>query len=331
MRNPLPNSARDTTRIPPRCGLPLILLLASCPLAAAGQTATPPNFRLGLQTSQQQPPSTDKQQLEPKKVVSRRERAWKMLESAAKGDDISQRRTAVRVLGLMRDDPRGLPLAQHALDDGKAQVRMAAAVALADLQAPSSIPALRSALEKEDDPAVILAMAHALVLLQDEEGFHVYYEILTGQRKAKKSMIGRQTDILTDPKKLAKLGFVQGLGFVPFGGMGWAALQELRKGDPTPIRAASAGVLADDPDADATQALVEAAGDNHWLVRAAALEALARRGDTAAASSVSAYFPDDNEVVRFTAAAAYLELIALENPPDDPNPEQAGTQTTGAP
>jgi len=294
---------------------------------AAGQAATPPNFRLGLQTSQQ-PPGTDKQQIEPKAAVSRPERAWKMLESAANGDDISQRRTAVRVLGLMRDDPRGLPIAEHALRDGKAEVRIAAALALAELQAPSSIPALRSALEIADEPAVILAVADALVKLQDDEGFQVYYEILTGQRKAKKGMIARQTDILTDPKKLAKLGFVQGLGFVPFGGMGWAALQEFRKGDPTPIRAASARVLAEDPDPDATRALLEAAGDNHWLVRAAALEALARRGDTAAADSVSAFFPDDNEVVRFTAAAAYLELIALKHPPDNPGPEQAGTQPT---
>jgi HEAT repeat protein len=317
------NCIRDKIRISTLCRLSIFLVLATCLLAASEQSSNAPSSSPNSNASEEHPVRSAKpaEALHAERAQRRAKRAWQMLESACTGDNQRRRSRAIRVLGLMRDDPRALPIAERSLRDEKAQVRTAAAAALADLRAPSSIPALHAALEEEEDPEVILAVAHALTQLEDAEGFQVYYEILTGQRKAKKGMLARQTAMLTDPRKLAHLGFVQGLGFAPYAGIGWAAFQEFKKGDLTPFRAAAARVLAKDPDPDATQALVEAAGDNRWLVRAAALEALAARGDTSTADNAAAHLGDDSQIVRFTAAAAFLELTALQRSPHTP-PEE---------
>jgi len=68
-------------------------------------------------------------------------------------------------------------------------------------------------------------------------------------------------------------------------------------------------VLADDPDPATTKVLEEAAGDKSWIVRAAALEALARRGDPSALDTVELYLLDEKDVVRYTAAASALRLM----------------------
>jgi hypothetical protein len=51
-----------------------------------------------------------------------------------------------------------------------------------------------------------------------------------------------------------------------------------------------------------TTALADAAGDNSWLVRAAALEALAKRGHPSTLDTVTLYMSDEKDVVKYTAA-----------------------------
>ena len=53
---------------------------------------------------------------------------------------------------------------------------------------------------------------------------------------------------MKDPKKLALMGFEEGIGFVPFAGMGWEGISPAYKTDPSPVRAAAAKVLVRDPD-----------------------------------------------------------------------------------
>jgi HEAT repeat protein len=53
----------------------------------------------------------------------------------------------------------------------------------------------------------------------------------------------------------------------------------MHKKDPDPERAVAATFLAHDPDAATSKALLEATKDNDWIVRAAAVEAIAQRGD----------------------------------------------------
>jgi len=247
----------------------------------------------------------------PKARESTKAEAWQILGDACTGDRTIARVTAIRVLGLMPDDAKARGLAEKALADEKPEVRSAAAVALGDMKSRTSIAKLKKALD-DDDPSVALAAAHALDLMHDDSAYEVYYEVLTGQRKAGKGLIASQTSILKDPKKMAQLGFEEGIGFVPFAGVGWVAVKTITKDDTSPVRAAAAKVLAKDPDPAATKTLADAAGDKSWLVRAAALEALAKRGDPSVLDTVSLCMSDKKEAVKYTAAAAVLRLTAIK-------------------
>jgi HEAT repeat protein len=247
----------------------------------------------------------------PKAKQTPKQEAWQILNAACTGDKTSGRATAIRVLGLIPDDAKAMKLAEQALDDDKPEVRSAAAAALGDMKSRTSIPKLRAALD-DDDPSVTLAAAHSLALMHDDSAYEVYYEVLTGERKAGKGLIASETSILKDPKKMAQLGFEEGIGFIPFAGIGWEAIKVIRKDDSSPVRAAAAKVLAKDPDPAATKALADAAGDKSWLVRAAALEALAKRGNPSVLDTVKLYMSDEKRAVRYTAAAVVLRLTAIK-------------------
>jgi HEAT repeat protein len=246
----------------------------------------------------------------PKPPLSPQKRAWQILNVACTGHNAGSRAIATRVLGLIPNNLRARKLAERGLVDDKPEVRAAAATALGEMKSRGSIPKLREALD-DDDPAVALAAAHSLDLMHDDSAYEVYYEILTGQRKSGKGLIASQTAILKDPKKMAQLGFEEGIGFIPFAGIGWEAIKVIRKDDSSPIRAAAAKVLANDPDPAAAKALADAAGDKSWLVRAAALEALAKRGDPSMLDTVQLYLSDEKDAVKCTAAAAVVRLTAV--------------------
>lgn len=148
--------------------------------------------------------------------------------------------------------------------------------------------------------------------MHDRSSYEVFYEVLTRQRKSNKGLIASQISTFSDPKKMAQLGFEEGIGFIPFAGIGWRAIKEVRKDDSSPVRAASARMLAEDPDPGITKVLEDQAGDNSWIVRAAALDALARRGDPSALGTVELYIMDQKDVVKYTAAAATLRLLAIK-------------------
>ena len=109
------------------------------------------------------------------------------------------------------------------------------------------------------------------------------------------------------------MGFHEALGFIPFGGIGWSAIKAVKKGDTSPVRAAAATVLANDHDPKTTEALVNAAGDKNWIIRAAALEALAMRGDPSVLGTVELYLSDEEGGVKYTAAATALRLLAVKS------------------
>src|SRR5438552_9962101 len=132
-------------------------------------------------------------------------------------------------------DPRARKIAEIAIQDDAPEVRSAAAAALGEMHARRSIPKLKAATE-DKDPSVALAAAHALLLLNDDSGYDVYYEVLTGDRKTGKGALSQAAEF-KDPKKLAGLGFHQALGFIPFAGLGWRAFKVVKKDDSSPARA----------------------------------------------------------------------------------------------
>jgi HEAT repeat protein len=257
-------------------------------------------------------------------AANAKEEAWDML-NAAIGGDTGDRVTAVAVLALITKDAKAFSLATEALDDPKPEVRIAACNSLAALNNKAAIPNLQKTLA-DTEISVVIAAAHALNALKDESAYDVYYAILTGAVKDNKGMIAKQLDTLKDPKELAKMGFNEGIGFVPFAGAGWDAFRMLHKTDPSPVRAAAASVLAVDPDPKTAEALISATRDKNWIVRVAALEALNRRGDPTLVPKIRPAMNDTKKKVRLTAAAVVIHLSAMKRAhPRHPKKQPAPT------
>jgi HEAT repeat protein len=245
-------------------------------------------------------------------IESPRHRAWDMLVNACLSQRASERTDGTRALGLLRDNAQARQLAEHALSDPKPEVRRAAATALGQMHATQSIPKLEHALSDPKIPVVMAAAQSLRELNDDKSAYAVYYDLLTGERKTNDGLIARQLEMLKDPKVLAEIGFSEGIGFVPFAGIGWDAWRTVHKKDPNPVRAVAATLLAHDPDPSTGNALVKATNDKDWIVRAAAIEAIAERGDPLLLPHVVEKFSDKNAKVRFSAAAAVIHLSALQ-------------------
>lgn len=271
----------------------VIVLLYGCAMLSGAQTQTASNT---------QPPQNPKEQ------------AWSVLNKGLTNTNLDKRKKAVAELGLLPGDSQAEDAALTALKDEKPDVRVAAAQALGDMGAKSAKPQLVEAVH-DTDVGVILTAAHALVVLGDERGYNVFYAVLTGQQKSGQSLKEQQKKMLNDPKKLAGMGFQAGLGFVPFGGLGYSAFKMFTKDDVSPVLAAAAMTLAKDPDPKSGQALVDAAQDQKkWLVRAAAYDALAKRGDPSLKGAAVSGLQDEQEEVQYSAAAAVIRLSDIEQP-----------------
>lgn len=240
------------------------------------------------------------------------DRAWTLLASAVKQNKADKRATAVRVLGLVPNDERAVHFAEDALQDPKAEVRAAAATALGHMRAAGSVAELKKALSDKDF-SVVLAAAHALHELKDPACYEVYYAILTGRRKSGAGFFEQETEMFHDPKELAKIGFEQGIGYVPYAGIGWDAVRTIMKdrNDGSPAKAAAASNLVSDPDPRTGAALLSAAHNRNWVIRVAALQAIAERGDFSLAAKIEPLLNDSRQEVSYTAAATIVRLSAL--------------------
>ena len=242
---------------------------------------------------------------------SPREQAWTVLKQGLDNSNIEKRIKAVAYLGLLPDDSQALAAALTALKDPKPEVRTAAAQALGEMGARSAIPQLKQALQ-DSDPSVILASGHALLALKDDEGYDVFYAVLTGQEKPGVGLLGEGKKAFDDPRKLATLGFQTALGFVPFGSVGLSAYKFLSKDDSAAL-AAAALTLANDPDPKSGQALADAAlNQKKWLVRAAAFNAIAKRGDPSLMHTGVLGLQDAEDEVEYAAAATVIRLSDIE-------------------
>ena len=246
-------------------------------------------------------------------IESPHHKAWDMLMTAAFSKSTAERTNGIRALGLLTANKRARELAENALNDPNPSVRAAAATALGQMHATESIAKLRKALADKNIP-VVMAAAHSLRELNDNQpAYEIYYDLLTGERKTSDGLIAEQIKTLKDPKEMAKIGFSEGIGYIPFAGIGWDAYRTLHKKDPNPVRAVAATYLAHDPDPASAKALVKATSDKNWIVRAAAVEAIAVRGDAKLMPKVEAKFSDRNPKVRYSAAAAVIRLSEIEH------------------
>ena len=238
------------------------------------------------------------------------QRAWNILRAGLNEKSAGKRVQAVRALRLLPGNPEATEMAERALQDRKHEVRAAAATALGLMGSKGSIPELKKALT-DKDPSVVLTAAHALQVLNDPAGYEVYYEVLTGERKSANGLVAQEMDTMQDPKKMAELGIEEGIGFIPFGGIGYSAAKAIAKDGTSPMRAEAARILVNDPDPRISQALVRAVSDKSWIVRASALLAIAKREDPEFLNAIVPAMSDKNGVVRSTAAAAVIRLTAV--------------------
>jgi len=251
------------------------------------------------------------------------QRAWDILRAGVNEKSTGKRVQAVRALRLLPGDSEATQMAETALQDRKHEVRAAAATALGLMGSKGSIPELKKALA-DKDPSVVLTAAHALQVLIDPAGYEIYYELLTGERRSAGGLVAQEMETMRDPKKMAELGIEEGIGFIPFGGIGYSAAKAIAKDDTSPARAAAARILVNDPDPRVSQALVRAVSDKTWIVRASALLAIAKREDANLLNAIVPAMSDKNGVVRCTAAAAVIRLTTVA----ERNKDVPGTNKT---
>jgi len=238
--------------------------------------------------------------------------AWSALNKGLTNSNSDQRVKAVRVLGNIPRNAKAEDAALTALKDDKPEVRGAGAQALGEMGAKNAKPQLH-ALISDTEPSVIIAAAYSLIQLGDNRGYNVYYAVLTGQQKTGTSLTDQQKKMLKDPKKMAALGLQAGIGFVPFGGLAVTGYKLLTRDDTSPVLAAAALMLAKDPDPKSGQALADASANKEkWLVRAAAFDAIAKRGDPSLLPAATDGLQDPQAEVQYSAAAAALHLVDVE-------------------
>ncbi len=237
--------------------------------------------------------------------------AWSVLKEGVENKSPYKRAAAAHALGLMPGNPKAQAMAETALGDSNVDVRVEGATALGQMGASSSRPKLREAL-KDREVKVVLAAANALYILKDPAAYEVYYALLTGKEKSSQGLVQSQMAILKDRKALEKLIFETGIGFVPFGGAGYEAWKTVMHDDTSPVLAAAAEKLANDPDPKSGEALGDACSDRRWRVRAAAADALAKRGNPALLDALIPLLTDDNDAARYAGAAALLHLAAVQ-------------------
>jgi HEAT repeat protein len=256
-------------------------------------------------------------------ISNPKEQAWHVLRTGTEDKHVNERVSALLALTLLRGNSRAARMAIQATHDDRPEVRAAAVLTLGELHTKSALPVLRAALS-DKDIRVVMNAAHELLQYKDPAAYNIYYSVLTGERKGGQGLIASQMDILRDPKKAAELGLEEGIGYVPFAGIGYAAFRVLRGGG-AGARVAAADALAEDPDPASENALLEAAqNDKNLPVRIASLRALARRGNAAVIDKIAALMSDDKSVLRYSAAAAVLHLSDLKErkaSPRKPRPQ----------
>jgi HEAT repeat protein len=232
---------------------------------------------------------------------------WTILEQGASDKSADKRAKAAHGLGLLQKNKKAEGILEKALLDENFHVRTAAAKALGQIGMASARPKLRQALN-DSEVEVVIAAANSLYLLKDPAAYEVYYALLTGARKSSEGLVHSELHILKDRRSMEKMAFEIGIGFVPFGGMGYEAWKTITKDDTSAVRAVAAERLATDPDPKSARALGDACSDRKWEVRLAAVDAIAERGDPALIDPLIPLLEDTSDTVMYDAAAAILRL-----------------------
>jgi HEAT repeat protein len=201
------------------------------------------------------------------------------------------------------------------LQDNDIEVRLAAVGSLADVRSQQATAALRDALSDEA-PEVGFAAAKALWNAHDAAGRQALLAVLEGETKTSSGFLTKQKRealrMVHRPRTLFLFAVHRGIGFapVPYLGLGVTSMEALLSDPGVSGRATAALMLAHETDQATLEALRDSLTDKDWSVRAAAVHALALRGDARAQTDLAPLLDDENQAVRFRAAAGYLRVTA---------------------
>jgi HEAT repeat protein len=234
-----------------------------------------------------------------------------ILQQALADKNPDTRKLAVAALSLA--GPRAVPLVITMLQDKDVDVRVAAVSTLAETRSGSVVAGLRKALDDEV-PEVGFAAAKALWSMNDATGKRVLLAVLQGESNASSSFLSKQKRdalrMMQTPRTAFFFALRSGAGLVPVPGLGFgvSSMQTLMTDPGTSSRAASALLLATDPDPATVTALTEALQDKDGSVRAAAVHALALRRDGTLKNRLDPLLADENKGVQLRAAAVCVRL-----------------------
>jgi HEAT repeat protein len=206
------------------------------------------------------------------------------------------------------------------LQDGDVQVRLATVASLAEVKSPRAVAALHAALDDEI-PEVSFAAAKALVAMHDRAGREAMLAMLEGDAKTSSGVFTKEKRealrMVHTPRTLLLFAVQKGIGFapVPYLGLGVGSMQQLLSDPEVSGRATAALMLAHERDRATLDALRGALTDKDWSVRAAAVHALALRGDARMKNDLLPLLDDDHQAVRLRAAAAYLRVTGPQAAP----------------
>jgi len=251
-------------------------------------------------------------------MPSEQDRARGLIEDSLKDKNPDTRKHAVQALGLVSPREPYLSELEAMLDDKDVEVRLATITSLMDLKNERTVAALRKALDS-NVPEVSFAAAKALWTLNDPVGHEALLAVLGGETKTSSGFITRQKRealrMLHTPKTLFLFALQQGANFSPVPGLGAgvSSLQGILSDQNASGRAAAALLLGPDADPQVLVALQDALADKDWVVRAAAVHAIALRNNPALEKDLLPLFDDKKEAVRARAAAGYLRLESIKS------------------
>jgi HEAT repeat protein len=242
---------------------------------------------------------------------------WTVLTQELQSGDVEHRRQTIIALSTIgASNADAVKRIEETLQHDKSpRVRQQAALALGQMKATQSIPALRAALD--DAGEVAFAAAKALTDLGDESGRQMLIDVLAGERKDAPGIMtnARRTaeQKLHHPQGLLLMGVADATGtvFAP-GAMGIMAAQDALalRGKGAPGRIAAAAYIAKEPGPYSVTLLEWALGDDNHLVRVEAAKGLGERGNSGSIAKLEPLLKDDHPSVRTMAAASIIRLRA---------------------
>jgi HEAT repeat protein len=245
------------------------------------------------------------------------EQCREILQQALEDKEPETRKQAVLALSLLGN--RYLATLKGMLHDDDIEVRLAAVDSITEIKSPQARQALREALN-DDVPEVSFAAAKALWGVGDDAGKQALLAVLEGEAKTSSNFLTKQKRealrMVRSRRSLLLFAMHRSIGFapVPYLGLGVASMQALLNDPSMSGRATAALMLARERDKATLEALRDALTDKDWSVRAAAVHALTLRRAPRLKNDLTPLLEDENQAVRFRAAAAYLAVSARQRP-----------------